>query len=70
MIDTSMVLTNIDLPGLNLFKKGKVRSVYDLGNQLLIVASDRVSAFDYILPNGIPNKGHVLTQVSEFWFNY
>ncbi|RAP34125.1 phosphoribosylaminoimidazolesuccinocarboxamide synthase [Candidatus Marinamargulisbacteria bacterium SCGC AG-410-N11] len=70
MINTSQIVIDIDLPNVPLFKKGKVRSVFDLGDQLLIVASDRVSAFDYVLPNGIPNKGQVLTQVSEFWFNY
>ncbi|MFC1751849.1 phosphoribosylaminoimidazolesuccinocarboxamide synthase [Thermoproteota archaeon] len=64
------VVTDITIPGLKLFKKGKVRSLFDLGETLLIVASDRVSAFDYILPDGIPGKGAVLTTVSEFWFNY
>ena len=49
-------------------KRGKVRDVYDLGKNLLIVSSDRISAFDVILPNGIPNKGFVLNQVSRFWF--
>jgi len=64
------VLLNPELPGLKLFKRGKVREVYDLGSQLLIVATDRISAFDYILPNGIPCKGKVLTGLSVFWFNY
>jgi phosphoribosylaminoimidazole-succinocarboxamide synthase len=59
----------IDLPTLKFFKKGKVRHVYDLGEQLLIVASDRVSAFDVILPTCIPEKGSVLTRISQFWFN-
>ena len=58
-------LTNIDLPQ---FKSGKVRHLYDLGQEILIVASDRVSAFDFILPNGIPQKGEMLTKISEFWF--
>lgn len=58
------------LPGLTLFKRGKVREVYDLGDKLLILATDRISAFDYILPNGIPYKGRVLTALSEFWFGY
>ncbi len=49
-------------------KQGKVRDLYDLGESLLIVASDRISAFDVILPDGIPNKGKVLTQISSFWF--
>jgi len=60
-------LLNTDLP-LPVFIKGKVRDTYDLGNQLLIVASDRISAFDVVLPCGIPNKGLVLNQLSTFWF--
>ena len=59
--------TQMDLP---LFKQGKVRNVYDLGEQLLIVAFDRVSAFDFVLPDGIPEKGRVLTNLSQFWFDY
>jgi phosphoribosylaminoimidazole-succinocarboxamide synthase len=50
-------------------RKGKVRDIYDLGNALLIVATDRISAFDVVLPGGIPNKGRVLTQLSKFWFD-
>jgi phosphoribosylaminoimidazole-succinocarboxamide synthase len=50
-------------------KQGKVRDLYDLGDVLLLVATDRISAFDVILPDGIPNKGKVLTQISAFWFN-
>ena len=50
-------------------RRGKVRDVYDLGDELLIVATDRVSAFDVVLPNGIPHKGAVLTQISRFWFD-
>lgn len=61
-------MTSKPLPGLPLFKTGKVRDVYDFGSELLIVASDRISAFDYILPTPIPNKGKILTQVSAFWF--
>lgn len=49
-------------------RRGKVRDVYDLGDRLLFVASDRISAFDWVLPNGIPDKGRVLTQLSRFWF--
>lgn len=49
-------------------KQGKVRDIYDLGDRLLIVATDRLSAFDVVLPDGIPNKGKVLTQISTFWF--
>jgi phosphoribosylaminoimidazole-succinocarboxamide synthase len=50
-------------------RRGKVRDIYDLGDRLLLVASDRISAFDWILPSGIPDKGRVLTQISAFWFN-
>jgi len=57
-----------DLPGVKLLKRGKVRDIYDLGDQLLIVASDRISAFDVVMPNGIPDKGKILTQLSRFWF--
>ncbi len=56
------------LSGLKLFNRGKVRDIYDLGDKLLLVASDRISAFDVILPTLIPDKGKVLTQMSEFWF--
>lgn len=61
------VLTT-DIPGLPRFATGKVRDVYDLGDMLLIIATDRISAFDVIMPNGIPDKGRVLTQLSRFWF--
>ena len=61
------VLLNTDLP-LPLFIRGKVRDTYDLGNLLLIVATDRISAFDSVLPCGIPDKGLVLNQLSIFWF--
>ncbi len=60
--------TRIDLPGVKKFKSGKVRDIFDLGDHLLLVASDRISAFDCILPTGIPNKGHVLNQLSAWWF--
>jgi len=50
-------------------RRGKVRDLYDLGTQLLMVSSDRISAFDYVLPTGIPDKGRVLTQISAFWFD-
>ena len=49
---------------------GKVRDIYDLGDELLIVATDRISAFDVIMPNGIPDKGKILTQMSLFWFDF
>ncbi len=61
------VLLNTELP-LPLFIRGKVRDTYELGNKLLIVATDRISAFDVILPCGIPHKGWVLNQLSAFWF--
>lgn len=58
----------LELPGIKKIKSGKVREIFDLGNRLLFVASDRISAFDVIMPNGIPRKGAVLTQISYFWF--
>lgn len=61
-------LLQTDLPQVNV-RRGKVRDVYDLGDALLIVASDRISAFDWVLPTGIPDKGRVLTQLSLFWFD-
>ncbi len=61
-------LLQTHLPGISLLKRGKVRDVYDLGDRLLIVATDRLSAFDVVLPTGIPGKGVVLTQMSLFWF--
>ena len=66
-VPTSPLVTT-SLPNLPLFRTGKVRDVYDLGDSLLIVATDRISAFDYILATGIPDKGRVLTQLSAFWF--
>lgn len=64
-----MIITSTDIKGLNKWISGKVRDVYDLGNELLIIATDRISAFDVIMPNGIPDKGRVLTQTSLFWFD-
>jgi phosphoribosylaminoimidazole-succinocarboxamide synthase len=62
-------LTDTDLP-LKLFARGKVRDTYELdSNELLMVATDRISAFDHVLPNGIPDRGKVLTQLSIFWFS-
>jgi phosphoribosylaminoimidazole-succinocarboxamide synthase len=55
------------LPGVPV-RRGKVRDVYDLGDKLLLVATDRISAFDWVMPNGIPDKGRILTQLSAFWF--
>lgn len=62
---SASVLSTLPLP---LFIRGKVRDVYDLGNQLLMVASDRISAFDYVLPTPVPDKGKLLTQISAWWF--
>ncbi len=64
----SQTILTTDIPGLSPFIVGKVRDVYDLGDSLLIVATDRISAFDVILPTGIPDKGRVLTALSQFWF--
>lgn len=57
------------MPGVPLLARGKVRDVYDLGDRLLIVATDRISAFDCVMPNGIPDKGKILTEMSLFWFD-
>jgi phosphoribosylaminoimidazole-succinocarboxamide synthase len=62
-------LMQTDLKEFKLFARGKVRDVYNLDDKLLIVATDRISAFDVVLPNGIPGKGKILTQMSIFWFN-
>src|SRR6185436_1183205 len=62
-------LTSTEFSTLRRFRTGKVRDVYDLGDALLIVATDRISAFDYVLGSGIPDKGKVLTQLSAFWFD-
>lgn len=63
-----MVVTGTDLPGLRLFARGKVRDIYELGENLLIVSTDRLSAFDVVLSDGIPDKGRVLNLLSFFWF--
>jgi phosphoribosylaminoimidazole-succinocarboxamide synthase len=68
VISTTAPLLETSLNGLTLHRRGKVRDVYDLGDQLLIVTTDRISAFDYVLGSGIPDKGKVLTQLSGFWF--
>ena len=64
------VITSTQLTNLSPTHSGKVRDLYDLGDELLIVSTDRISAFDVVLPNGIPDKGKVLTGLSTFWFNY
>ena len=66
IIDT--VVNNVEIDGIPKYISGKVREVFDLGDSLLVVATDRLSAFDVILPTGIPNKGKVLTQLSRYWF--
>jgi phosphoribosylaminoimidazole-succinocarboxamide synthase len=69
-VDTkALPLTETRLPGVPLWRRGKVRDVYDLGDKLLVVATDRLSAFDVVLPTGIPGKGILLTQMSLFWFD-
>jgi phosphoribosylaminoimidazole-succinocarboxamide synthase len=65
----SAVVLQTDLSGLTLVRRGKVRDVYEVDGHLLIVATDRISAFDYVLGSGIPDKGKVLTQLSAFWFD-
>ena len=65
---TSTVVLQTSLPGVPV-RRGKVRDVYDLGDRILLVSSDRISAFDWVLPSGIPDKGRVLTQISAFWFD-
>ena len=65
-----MPITKTDLAGVKLHGRGKVRDIYDIGEHFLIVATDRLSAFDVVLPTPIPNKGKVLTQMSGFWFDH
>lgn len=68
--NNSSVILETDFSGIEPHARGKVRDVYALDDRLLIVATDRISAFDYILPTGIPDKGRVLTQLSIFWFDF
>src|SRR5690348_14312000 len=63
-VSPAMLTTALPFP----VRRGKVRDVYDLGEQLLIIATDRISAFDCVMPNGIPDKGKILTALSLFWF--
>ncbi len=65
-----VAISKTDLPDVKLHGRGKVRDIYDLGDHFLIVATDRLSAFDVVLPTPIPNKGKVLTQMSAFWFDH
>lgn len=66
----SRTFQEISIPELTLYKKGKVRDVYEVEDKLLVVATDRISAFDYVLPSLVPDKGKILTQLSKFWFDY
>lgn len=68
MAEKTDVLLTTDFPELKLFRRGKVRDVYDLGDSLLFIATDRISCFDVVLPDGIPYKGEILTAMSLFWF--
>lgn len=67
---TEKIILKTDFPDLKLFRRGKVRDVYDLGDKLLIVSTDRISCFDVVLPDGIPHKGKILTGLSCFWFDF
>lgn len=70
MLKTTSVVWDINLPGIKPIKQGKVRSLYDLGDALLLVASDRISAFDHVFLESIPQKGAVLTGISSYWFEF
>ncbi len=70
MQTSNSVLLQTNIPGAPLFASGKVRDLYEAGGDLLFVATDRISAFDYVLQTGIPDKGRVLTQLSLFWFEF
>src|SRR6185436_6976279 len=67
---TINVVTQTDISGVEFFRRGKVRDVYAIEDKLLIVVTDRISAFDVVLPNPIPHKGAVLTALSLFWFDF
>ena len=64
------VIINTNIPELELFSRGKVRDIYIIDNNLLIISTDRISAFDSVMPNGIPYKGIILNKLSEYWFNF
>ncbi len=66
---TTDILLTTEIKEIPLIQRGKVRDIYDLGKHLIIVATDRISAFDVVLPNGIPHKGRVLNQISAYWFH-
>jgi phosphoribosylaminoimidazole-succinocarboxamide synthase len=63
-----IIILKTDMPDIKFLRRGKVRDIYELGDNLLMIASDRISAFDVVLPNGIPGKGKLLTQISLYWF--
>ena len=66
----SKVILETNFPNLKLFAKGKVRDIYEVGEHLLLVSTDRLSAFDVVMDQGIPHKGIVLTKISEYWFDF
>lgn len=66
----NLVIRETDLKNVPLFFRGKVRDIYDLGDKLLVISTDRISAFDFVLPTAIPDKGKILNQISVFWFNF
>ena len=68
MPTTSTAFITSSIPGMTP-RKGKVRDIYDFGDRLLFIATDRISAFDWIMPNGIPDKGRILTHISKMWFD-
>lgn len=70
MVTSENVVTQLELDGVKFLKRGKVRDIFDLGDRYLMVASDRISCFDVVLPTGIPGKGRVLTSLSVFWFDF
>ena len=65
----AQILMETDMKDIKFLRRGKVRDVYEIDDYLLIIATDRVSAFDVVLPNGIQDKGRILTQISIYWFN-
>jgi len=70
MFESNQVVLETKIPELKLYKRGKVRDIYEVGENLLIIATDRISAFDVVFPNGIPQKGKILNRISAFWFDY
>lgn len=70
MFESNQVVLETKISELKLYKRGKVRDIYEVGENLLIIATDRISAFDVVFPNGIPQKGKILNRISAFWFDY